>query len=58
MTMNYREDRILVAASEFQPGDVDRLNQVLADAALGHPLRDPGASSVAVNQGGLDPDPR
>jgi hypothetical protein len=51
--MNYREDRILVAASEFRPGDVPRLNQVLADAALGRPLRDPGADSAAVNQGGL-----
>jgi hypothetical protein len=53
MTMNYQEGHILVAASEFRPGDVDRLNQVLADAALGRPLRDPGASSAAVKQGGL-----
>jgi subtilisin family serine protease len=53
MTMNYREDRILVAASEFRPGDVDRLNQVLADAALGRPLRDPAAGSAAADQGGL-----
>lgn len=50
MTMNYQEDHILVAASEFRPGDVDRLNQVLADAALGRPLRDPGASSAAVDR--------
>ena len=57
MTMNYREDHILVAASEFRPGDVDRLNQVLADAALGRPLREPGASSAAVNRGGLIPIP-
>ena len=53
MTMNYREDHILVAASEFRPGDVDRLNQILADAALGRPLRDPGASSAAASEGGL-----
>jgi len=53
MTMNYQHGHILVAASEFRPGDVDRLNQVLADAALGRPLRDPGASSAAVDQGGL-----
>ncbi len=53
MTMNYREDHILVAASEFRPGDVERLNQVLADAALGRPLRDPGASSAAASEGGL-----
>jgi hypothetical protein len=51
MTMNYRKDHILVAASEFHPGDVARLNQVLADAGLGRPLRDPG--SAAVDQGGL-----
>ena len=53
MTMNYRDDHILVAASEFRPGDVDRLNQVLADAALGRPLRDPGASSAVASEGGL-----
>ena len=57
MTMNYRDDHILVAASEFRPGDVDRLNQVLAGAALGRPLRDPGASSPAAAQGGLIPIP-
>ena len=57
MTMNYRDDHILVAASEFQPGDVDRLNRVLAKAELGRPLRDPGASSAAVTQGGLIPIP-
>lgn len=53
MTMNYQEGHILVAASEFRPGEVDRLNQVLADAALGRPLRNPGASSAAVDPGGL-----
>jgi subtilase family protein len=53
MTMNYRKDHILVAASEFQPGDVARLNQVLGDAALGHPLHDPETSSPAVTAGGL-----
>jgi Subtilase family len=53
MTMNYREDHILVAASEFRPGDVTRLNQVLADAALGRPLRDPAASSAAASEGDL-----
>ncbi len=53
MTMKYQTDHILVPASEFGPGDVDRLNQVLADAALGRPLRDPGASSAAVSQCGL-----
>ncbi|HEX9359654.1 MAG TPA: hypothetical protein VF933_38305, partial [Streptosporangiaceae bacterium] len=53
MTMNYREDHILVAASEFRPEHVDRLNQVLADAALGRPLRKPGASSAAAAAGGL-----
>jgi hypothetical protein len=57
MTMNYREDHILVAASEFRPGDVDRLNQVLADAGLGRPLQDPGASAAAAGQGGLIPIP-
>jgi hypothetical protein len=53
MTMNYQEDHILVEASEFRPGDVARLNQVLADAALGRPLRDPEASSVAIDQDAL-----
>ncbi len=53
MTMNYQEDHILVAASEFRPGDVARLNQVLADAALGRPLGDPGVSSAAANKHGL-----
>jgi hypothetical protein len=53
MTMNYREDHVLVAASEFRPGDVARLNQVLADAALGRPLRDPEASSAAVDDDAL-----
>jgi hypothetical protein len=53
MTMSYRKDHILVAASEFRPGDVARLNQVLEDAGLGRPLRDPEPSSAAVTAGGL-----
>lgn len=53
MTVNYRKDHVLVAASEFRPGDVDRLNQVLADAGLGRPLQEPEASSGAANQAGL-----
>ena len=53
MTMKYQTDHILVPASEFRPGDVDRLNQVLADAALGRPLRDPGVSSATASQCGL-----
>jgi Subtilase family len=53
MTMDYQTDHILVAASEFRPGDVDRLNQVLADAALGRPLGDPGVSSATASQCGL-----
>jgi hypothetical protein len=53
MTVNYRKDHVLVAASEFRPGDVDRLNQVLADAGLGRPLQVPVASSGAANQAGL-----
>lgn len=53
MTVNYRKDHVLVVASEFRPGDVDRLNRVLADAGLGRPLQDPGASSTAADQAGL-----
>lgn len=53
MTMDYQEDHILVEASEFRPGDVTRLNQVLADAALGRPLSDPEASFAAVDQDAL-----
>jgi subtilisin family serine protease len=53
MTMKYQTGHILVPASEFRPGDVDRLNQVLADAGLGRPLRDPGDSSETASQCGL-----
>ena len=30
MTMNYRKDHVLVRASEFRPGDIGRLNEVLS----------------------------
>jgi Subtilase family len=63
MTVNYRKDRILVPASEFQPGAVDRLNNVLEEAGLGRPLRQPedsvpGASAsalAALSVTGADP---
>ena len=38
MTMNYRKDHVLVRASEFRPGDIGRLNEILDDARLGQPL--------------------
>ena len=56
MTMNYRDDHILVAASEFQPGTWTG-STGSCHAELGRPLRDPGASSAAVTQGGLIPIP-
>jgi subtilisin family serine protease len=41
MTTNYRKDHVLVRASEFRPGDIGRLNDVLRDANLGQLLGDP-----------------
>jgi len=41
MSMSHRKDHVMVRASEFQPGDIARLNQVLAGAHLGRPLSDP-----------------
>ena len=53
MSTNYREDRILVKASEFQPEDVDRLNKILEDAGHGRPLRQPESSAPAAGASGL-----
>jgi len=53
MTVNYRKDRILVPASELQPGAVDRLNRVLEEAGLGRPLRQPEGSTPAVGASAL-----
>src|SRR5215471_6255566 len=60
MTVNYRKDRILVAASELRPGTVDRLNKVLAEAGLGQPLGQPAGSipaggAAALPVTGADP---
>jgi hypothetical protein len=41
MTDSYRDDRVLVRASELGPGDLEQLNQHLADAGLGRPLGEP-----------------
>jgi subtilisin family serine protease len=53
MSANYREDRILAKASEFQPGDVDRLNKILEDAGHGRPLRQPETDASACGASGL-----
>jgi len=53
MTVNYRKDRILVPASELQPGAVDQLNRVLEEAGLGRPLRQPEGSTPAVGASAL-----
>lgn len=53
MTVNYRKDRILVPASELQPGSVDRLNKVLEEAGLGRPLRQPQDSVAAASASAL-----
>jgi len=55
MSANYREDRILVKASEFQPEDVDRLNKILEDAGHGRPLRHPETGAPAAGGSGLVP---
>jgi Subtilase family len=53
MTVNYSKSRILAKASEFRPGDIDRLNKILDDAGLGRPLRHPEASAAAAGGSGL-----
>jgi len=53
MSANYREDRILIKASEFQPEDVDRLNKILEDAGHGRPLRYPETGAPAAGSSGL-----
>jgi subtilisin family serine protease len=47
MTVNYRTDYVMARADGFQPGDIGRLNKILADAGLGSPLSDPDDSQAA-----------
>jgi hypothetical protein len=47
MTMNHRTGHVLVRASDFRPGDITRLNQILDVAGLGQPLRDPAEGQAA-----------
>jgi len=53
MTVNYSKSRVLAKASEFRPGDIDRLNKILDDAGLGRPLRHPEADAAAAGGSGL-----
>ena len=48
MTVSYRMGHVLVRASEFRPGDIARLNQILHDAKLGQPLLDPADDLAAA----------
>ena len=50
MPASYCDDVILAPASALRPGEIDRLNELLHDAGLGRPLRQPedSASEVTV----------
>lgn len=53
MTVSYRKGHVLVRASEFRPGDIARLNQILQDAKLGQPLLDPADDQAAAGPAAL-----
>lgn len=53
MPMTYRGSVMLADASVLRPGEIDRLNKILQDAGLGHPLRRPAAGNAAPGDAGL-----
>ena len=53
MTVNYSTSHILAKATELRAADIDRLNEILAEAGLGRPLRHPAAGAPAADESGL-----
>ncbi len=53
MTVNYSTSHVLARATGLRAADIDRLNEILAEAGVGRPLRHPAAGAPTADESGL-----